>query len=216
MSDIPPTLGPMTPGEFAEAAGVSRETLERLAAYAALLRRWSKAMNLVSASTLNDLWTRHMLDSAQVLPLAPEGARDWVDLGSGAGFPGLVVAILAHESAPDLRVTLVESDRRKSAFLMEAARAAGVSVTVKAERLETLPDACADVVSARALAPLKELLPWSARLLRPGGAALLSKGRQWREELDAAAGVWPCAPEPFPSRVDSESVILRFRTGGPA
>ncbi len=204
----------MSAEEFREKTDVSRETLERLVAYAALLRRWNKAVNLVGPSTIRDLWARHMLDSAQLLPLAPPDAKDWFDLGSGAGFPGLVVAILAMEAAPDLRVTLVESDRRKAAFLLEAARTAGVSVQVRAERLEDLPDACADVVSARALAPLKDLLPWSGRLIRPGGVALFPKGRQGREELDAAAGVWPFAPEILPSRVDPDSMILRFRTGG--
>lgn len=196
---------------FRKAANVSRETLAKLEAYAATLLKWNPRINLVAPATLPDLWARHMLDSAQLLPLAPEGVRDWFDLGSGAGFPGLVVAILAQEAAPDLRVTLVESDRRKAAFLGEAARAAGVSVRIEAVRLEALPEACADVVSARALAPLKDLLTWSGRLLRPSGALLFPKGRQWREELDAAAGVWPFAPETFPSRVDPESAILRFR-----
>lgn len=201
---------------FRAAADVSRETLERLEAYAALLTKWNAKVNLVSPSTIPDLWARHMLDSAQLLPLAPEGARAWFDLGSGAGFPGLVVAILAMEATPDLAVTLVESDRRKAAFLGEAARAAGVRVAVEARRLEDLPDSCADVVSARALAPLRELLSWSGRLLRPGGALLFPKGRQWREELDAAAGVWPLAPEILPSRLDSESRILRLRKGASA
>src|SRR5437660_4118565 len=123
----------LSPAEFAAATGVSRETLPRLDAYAELLRRWSPRINLVAASTLDDLWRRHFLDSAQLLPLVPSAARSLIDLGSGAGFPGLVLAILGVPG-----VELVEADSRKCAFLREAARIAAAPVMIRNARIESL------------------------------------------------------------------------------
>jgi len=195
---------------FRATVDVSRETLDRLIAYEALLRKWNAAINLVSPQTLSQVWTRHFLDSAQIFALGPETARHWADLGSGGGFPGLVIAVLAAEKRPDLAVTLVESDRRKSAFLMTAARELCVSVTVKSERIEVLAPLQADILSARALAPLTDLLGFAERHLAPGGTCLFPKGARWREELAQACERWSFHHNPHPSETESEAVILQI------
>ncbi len=189
---------------FQDETGVSRETRDRLTAYEAVLRKWQPKINLVGPSTLPDLWRRHFLDSAQLLPLLPEGARVLVDLGSGAGFPGLVLAILG---VPE--VHLVESDSRKAAFLREAARVAGVSVTVHNKRIETVTGIAADVVTARALAPLSDLLSWSFPFLGARGTGLFLKGQTLDDELTAAAKSWTLRCERFDSRSDPTGTILR-------
>src|SRR5690349_9665552 len=165
--------GSLTPEQFADLVPVSRETLDRLAAYLDLLRRWQRTINLVGAGTLHNPWRRHILDSAQLVHLLPEGARRLVDLGSGAGLPGLILAIMG---VPE--VHLIESDRRKAAFLREAARATATPVTVHACRLQAAPPLAADVVTARALAPLPQLLPLAARFATPATSNLFLKGRQ--------------------------------------
>jgi 16S rRNA (guanine527-N7)-methyltransferase len=190
------------------ALDVSRETAARLDAFAAVLGRWAPRINLVARGTLADLWRRHIFDSAQLLPLAPAGARIWADLGSGAGFPGLIVAILAAEAAPRLEVTLVEADARKAAFLAEAARVAEAPVRILAERAEAAAPLAADVVSARALAPLPALLPLVHRHLAPGGVALLPKGAGHGRELDAALECWRFSVQKHPSRTDPAAAIL--------
>lgn len=187
---------------------VSRETAERLDIYESLLRKWNPAINLVARSTLGDLRRRHFADSAQLLALAPDGAGSWVDLGSGGGFPGMVVAILGHELRPRLRVTLVESDLRKAAFLAEVARRTGIEVAVRAERAEALPPAAADVVSARALAPLRDLIGLAARHLAPGGVGLFPKGAQHEAELADALETYRFSLQKVPSRTDPQAVIL--------
>ncbi|MCA8930663.1 MAG: 16S rRNA (guanine(527)-N(7))-methyltransferase RsmG, partial [Alphaproteobacteria bacterium] len=161
---------------FLAERSVSRETLARLAAFAALLEKWNPAINLISAGTVAQIWTRHFLDSAQVFDLADAKSGLWADLGSGGGFPGLVAAILALEERPGLSFTLVESDRRKAAFLSTAARELGLPVRVMAERIEALPPLGADILTARALAPLPVLLGYAERHLQPGGRALFPKG----------------------------------------
>ncbi len=152
--------------EFVEQTNVSRETLQRLDVYADLLRRWTCKINLISKSSLDVLWERHFLDSAQLLTFAPSTARIWVDLGSGGGFPGAVVAVLAAEMRPDLRVTLVEADQRKAVFLRTLLRETGVAGDVLAKRIEELPPLCADILSARALASLSDLLEFGHNTLR--------------------------------------------------
>lgn len=190
---------------------VSRETFAALRALEALVQRWNPAINLVSKTTLPDLWSRHIVDSAQIFAFRPEGARTWVDLGSGGGFPGLVVAILARELAPDLTVTLVESDARKATFLRQAAQSLGLNVDVRSQRIESLPDLRADVLSARALAPLANLVAYAARLLRPGGTAIFPKGARFAEELAAARRVWAFDVDTRPSLSDGEAAILVIR-----
>jgi 16S rRNA (guanine527-N7)-methyltransferase len=187
---------------------VSRETRGRLEVFADTLRKWQPRINLVSHGTLPDLWQRHIADSVQIFALRPHGASHWADLGTGGGFPGLVVAILAAEAAPDLRVSLVESDRRKAAFLAAAARAAGVRPEIHAERIEKLAPLGADVLSARALAPLPELLSHAQRHLAPGGRALFPKGASHEAELAAALASWRFRVQKHPSRTDPAGVIL--------
>lgn len=187
---------------------VSRETAGRLDAYAALLEKWNPAINLVARSTLPDLWTRHILDSAQLLDLAPAGATSWVDLGSGGGFPGLVVAILAAERRPRLTLTLVESDLRKATFLGTVVRELGLTTRICAERSESLDPLGADVVSARALAPLTELLSHAKRHLAPGGVALFPKGAAHEAEIAEALERWRFSVQKHPSRTEPEAVVL--------
>jgi 16S rRNA (guanine527-N7)-methyltransferase len=189
---------------------VSRETTERLSRFADLLRKWNPSINLVSRTTLDSLETRHILDSAQLFDFKPAGARHWVDLGSGGGFPGLVIAILAAELAPTLRVTLIESDRRKATFLRTVARELDLKeVRVLAERIETVPPQDADVVSARALAPLPDLLAYAERHLAPGGIALFPKGAR-HDEVDDGLASWRFEVQKFPSRTDPKAVILKL------
>lgn len=197
------------PAEFAAAANVSRETVDRLTAYADLLMKWQRRINLVSATTLGDLWRRHMLDSAQLLALLPAGAQSVVDLGSGAGFPGLVLAILG---VPE--VHLIESDQRKCIFLAEAARAAGLTAganpVIHNRRIETITGLNADAVTARACAPLDQLLSYAQKFLWHDGKALFLKGAAVEEELTAAHKNWTMELERFPSASDPTGCILRI------
>jgi 16S rRNA (guanine527-N7)-methyltransferase len=195
---------------FLAASDVSRETLARLDSYAALLEKWNPSINLVSKSTLPELWTRHFLDSAQILELAPEEAKSWVDLGTGGGFPGMIVAILAAGSRPGLRVTCVESDLRKATFLRTVAREAGIAAEVIARRIEEVPPLGADVVSARALAPLADLLAHAHRHLKPGGVALFPKGASHAEEVARALETWSFRLDTYPSKTDPEAIVLKL------
>lgn len=194
--------------DFADRFGVSRETRKGLEAYVALLLRWNARINLIGRSTEAEVWTRHLADSAQLWPLRPRGARLWADLGSGAGFPGLVIAAVAREQQPDLQVTLVESDSRKCAFLLEAARALEVKPTILTERIEALAPLGADVLSARALAPLDILLEFSAKHRRSDGIALFPKGEAVHKELEAAAKRWRFEYRIHPSATDSRAAIV--------
>jgi 16S rRNA (guanine527-N7)-methyltransferase len=198
------------PQDFTEGLDVSRETSERLERYADLVKRWNPKINLVSRASLDQLWTRHIIDSAQLFALRPTDARHWADLGSGGGFPGLVIAALAAEAAPDLRVTLVESDSRKAAFLATAARELGLTVTVKPERIEALAPLGADVLSARALAPLDTLLGYASRHLAPAGRALFPKGARAEEEIAAARKHWAFDLHRHPSKTAADGAILEI------
>jgi 16S rRNA (guanine527-N7)-methyltransferase len=189
---------------------VSRETIERLDVLVAELTKWQRIKNLVGPATLDEVWTRHIADSLQLLALAPE-AKTWLDLGSGAGFPGLVIAIAGAERA--LAVSLVESNSRKCAFLRQAARLAGVKVIVHESRLGTIvPNYVgkADIVSARALAPLADLLAWTEPLLTTGTIGLFPKGRDAAVELTLAEQSWTFKAETLPSLTDSEARIFRI------
>jgi 16S rRNA (guanine527-N7)-methyltransferase len=185
-------------------AGVSRETRERLNTYADLLRKWQRSINLVGPRTLDDLWNRHFTDSAQLLPLIPPSARVLVDFGSGAGFPGLVLAILGVSE-----VHLIESDQRKSTFLREVARATGTPITVHAKRIEQVAPFPADVVSARALAPLADLLGFAAPFLRSDSLCLFPKGQMAEDELTAASKIWNMNVDRIQSVTDPSATILR-------
>lgn len=189
---------------------VSRETIERLEHYVALLEKWNPKINLVSKSTLADAWGRHIQDSLQILALAPDGWRSWVDLGSGGGFPGLVVAIAALEARPNTKITLIESDQRKCAFLRTVIRETGVNADVIADRIEQVSPLAADVVSARALADLSTLLGYAIRHGAPGFVALLPKGETWQKELSTAQQQWEFNCAAYKSETEEKSVILRI------
>jgi 16S rRNA (guanine527-N7)-methyltransferase len=193
---------------------VSRETQDRLEAMVATLGRWQKAINLVGRGTLDDIWTRHVLDSAQLSGLIPQAARTLADLGSGAGFPGLVVAALR----PDLDVTLIEVDARKAAFLGEAARRMGLEKPprIVIKRIEEAEPAAANIVTARALAPLGQLLAWADRHRMDTAICLFHKGKGWQGELIGAMKDWDIECQPLTSVTDRDAVILRIGSYSPA
>ena len=191
---------------------VSRETRERLEAFEALIQRWSSSINLVSRGDLPRVRERHIDDSLRLVTLIPEPApRNAVDLGSGAGFPGLVIAI-----ATGIHVHLIEADQRKAAFLREAIRVTSASATVHANRLEDVTLSPAPLVTARALAPLPSLLGSVARFLAPDGVALLPKGKTVDQELIDAAALWTMQAERFHSEGSADATILRVRSLFPA
>lgn len=190
--------------QISELYNVSRETSERLTIYAILLTRWNHRINLVSRSTIPDMWVRHFQDSAQLLPHLPKHLVTLVDIGSGAGFPGLVLAALSPH-----RVILVESDNRKCAFLRETAREMGVSVDVRAQRLESVTEIQADIVTSRALAPVEKLLRYSETLLKPTGFCLFLKGNRLDTELTNANKSWHIESRTYPSATDPQGSLLR-------
>lgn len=200
--------------EAFEQLGVSRETFERLSAYAALLRSWQRRINLIADSTLNDIWRRHIVDSAQLLPLASPSATRWVDLGSGAGLPGLVLAILLA-NRPGASVVLIEANQKKSAFLREAIRITAAPASVVSKRIEAAlsgPERIScDVVTARALAPLADLLKLASPLLMTGAEGLFLKGRDVDAELTGAAKSWKTEMELLPSQTDPNGRIVRVK-----
>ena len=200
------------PRAFQAAFDVSRETMERLETYAALLAKWQETINLVAPSTLDDIWHRHFADSAQLLRLAPENARTWVDLGSGAGFPGLLLAIMLAETSPESKVTLIESDSRKCAFLREVARQTAVPVDIVAERIETAANRSrfdsVDVVTARALAPLERLFAYMVPIFSSKSKALLLKGKASEDEIEQAGRTWKFHVERRRSLTEPEASVL--------
>ena len=179
-------LEPFGPEDFAAQTGVSRETLARLKAYADILADWNALHNLVARSTLPDLWHRHLLDSAQLAPLIPPEARTLADLGSGAGFPGLVLAALR----PGLSVSLHEATTKKCAFLRAAADRMGLAVTIENARMEDMPHRSFDVVTARACAPLPQLLGYAQGFVGPNTVCLFLKGQNVGAELTEAHKYW--------------------------
>jgi 16S rRNA (guanine527-N7)-methyltransferase len=195
----------------ADLGGVSRETLEDLRRFAGLVEKWNPAVNLVSRKALTELWERHILDSMQVFRIAEDAGLSgdrWCDLGSGGGFPGLVVAIQAKHALPAMKVALVESDQRKAVFLRETARQLELNVTVVNQRIEEAPPAEADVVSARGLASLDVLCGHSLRHLRPGGAAIFLKGATAEAEIAEARAAWRFNLTTVRSQGDASAKIL--------
>jgi 16S rRNA (guanine527-N7)-methyltransferase len=190
---------------------VSRETRARLQRHVDLVQRWNGTVRLVAGASPEALWRRHVADSARLFALSPGSAGYWLDLGTGGGFPGLVIAILARELKPDLRVGLVESDQRKAAFLREAARLCEARAEVFAERAERLAPKRADVVSARALCSLGGLLELSVRHLAPAGICLFPKGRTFGREIEAASAKWTFAVEEVAAAEPGGGVVLRIR-----
>ncbi|GAN78303.1 16S rRNA (guanine(527)-N(7))-methyltransferase RsmG [Acidisphaera rubrifaciens] len=181
------------------------ELRARLDAYAALLLRWNARINLIGPSTIASIWQRHIDDSLQLAPLCPAGAGGAADLGSGAGFPGLVLALATGRS-----FTLVEADRRKAAFLAEAVRVTGAPARVACARIADLAPLGATLITARALAPLPDLLALAVPHLAAGGVLLLPKGAQASAELTNARRGWHMRVDAFPSRTAREATILRL------
>lgn len=179
--------------------------LAKLQLYADMLVKWQKSINLVGPDTIPSLWRRHFLDSAQLFPLLPQPVHRLVDMGSGAGFPGLVLAVLGVAD-----VHLIESDARKCAFLREVARVTDTPVTIHTKRIEKVPGLAADVVTARALASLDKLLAWAEPHLLPGGHCLFLKGRGAEDELTAAAKEWNIAAQRIPSLSDPSGLVLHL------
>lgn len=192
---------------------VSRETEERLALLVTELGRWQAAKNLVSSATLAEVWTRHIADSLQIFRLA-EGRERWLDLGSGGGFPGLVIGICLAEQGKG-QIDLVESNARKCAFLRHAARITGAPVKVHAARIEDVIGdftGKVDVVTARALAPLPQLLDWCEELLRTGTLGLFPKGQHLDAELTDSARYWKIQATTVSSVTDDAARILMVRS----
>jgi 16S rRNA (guanine527-N7)-methyltransferase len=196
---------------------VSDDTLARLDKFATLLTAWQRRINLIAPSTLSHLWTRHIADSLQLLPLAPK-AKIWIDLGSGAGFPGIPLAC-ALAQTPGTQVHLVESNGKKAAFLRETVRITGVPATVHADRIENFGDSFggnADVVTARALAPLKSLCDQVFPLLARGAIGLFLKGQDVEAELTEAAKYWTVEAEQKPSVTSRDGVVVLVKSLKPA
>ncbi len=200
-----PTRLPLGREGFAKLSNVSRETLERLSLYVDLLIAWNRRINLVGRDTVGDVWRRHILDSAQLHPHLPPAARVLVDLGSGAGLPGLILALLGMPE-----VHLIESDTRKAAFLREAIRVTGAAATIHACRAERVKPFPADVVTARALAPLTELLGFAEAFLAPRTICIFPKGRTAGDELTEAAKAWKMRVQRLPSLSDPSGSLLHL------
>ena len=200
----------MNRDEFAQAFDVSCETMERLDEYAALLQQWSNAINLLGPTENDYLWERHIADCGQLIAYVPEAAQTWLDLGSGAGLPGMVVAILASGRSLDITFDLVDADKRKAAFLREASRRTETPVNVISERTEDMPEKVRDVISARAFAPLRRLLRHARRFASLQSVFLLHKGRNVRSELDDAREEWEFDADLRRSVTDPEGTILRI------
>ena len=205
----------LTPEAFQARLAVSRETQDKFRAYADLLQKWNQAINLVSPKSLEDLWRRHFLDSAQLRDLLPDPRADdervILDVGSGAGFPGLVLAVLGCG-----QVHMVEADQRKCEFLREVVRVTDAPATLHGQRIETLAPFPVDVVTSRAFAPLDRILALTAPFLAPeqgriSPVGLFLKGRRTDEELTLAAKTWRLQAERFESETDPEASILRLR-----
>lgn len=202
---------PFGPEDLAAKTGVSRETLARLRAYADLLADWNARHNLVARSTLPKVWERHFWDSAQLVALIPAQARTLADLGSGAGFPGLVLAALR----PDLAVTLHEATTRKCAFLQAAAERMGIKVAIRNCRLEDLSPQPFDVVTARALAPLPQLLTYAYPFTGPNTVCLFLKGQNLGPELTEAHKCWNMRVSQVQSQTDPSAAIVTVSSLGP-
>lgn len=202
-------MRPLSAEEVRRQLDVSRETIQRLEAYVAVLVKWQRSINLVSQSTIDDIWRRHILDSGQVFRLLRDPSAPVMDIGSGAGLPGLVLAILGAEEAAT-PLTLVESDERKCAFLGIAAREAGVKIRIINDRIEASPAQQPAVITARALAPLEKLLDWTRAQHHPGLECLFLKGARHQEELTSLVNYPNIRSEIIPSQTSPDGVILRL------
>lgn len=196
--------------EFLNSFNVSRETSEKFGIYVDLLTKWNGRINLVAKSTIRDAGQRHILDSAQLWNYRGDGGT-WVDLGSGAGFPGMVLAMINQDQGSPYRHILVESDARKCAFLRTVSRETGVAVEIINERVEDCGNLSADVISARALAPLSDLLNYTQRHLKSDGFALYLKGRTCQEEIKEAEQSWAFQATLQGSVTDADAYVLKLQ-----
>ncbi|WP_411642901.1 16S rRNA (guanine(527)-N(7))-methyltransferase RsmG [Loktanella agnita] len=187
---------------------VSRETYEKLTDFTDLVRKWTSKINLISPNTVEDIWKRHVVDSAQIHALAGMDYKHWVDIGSGGGFPGIVIAIIAQEFAPESAITLIESDQRKATFLRTAVRELSINAKIICDRIENTPPQSADIVSARALTALSALVPLLQRHMAPDARTVLHKGRRYEQEIADARKSWSFTLEEHESLTDPESRIL--------
>lgn len=190
---------------------VSHETFERLEHFAASIRQWTKSINLIAASTREEIWSRHVLDCAQIINFAPDTMSTWCDLGSGAGLPGIVVAILERERQPGRRIVLLEADKRKAAFLALQIKTLALNAVVRLGRIELAAPVVADVVTARALAPLPTLFDFSLRHGTDKGTSIFLKGRGHKAELQRAAERFSFDLEQHQSLSDPEGTVLVIR-----
>ena len=189
---------------------VSRETIVLLQRFGLLVEKWNKSINLISKKTVPEIWNRHILDSAQIFYANNRSFTKWLDMGSGAGFPGLVVAILAQDKNIGGETVLVESDKRKCVFLSTVKRELNLNLSIINNRIESCDRQEADVISARALADLPSLLDLSFNHLSDNTTLIFSKGKSWKEELVAAEKTWNFSWEAVTSITDSKSVVLKI------
>jgi len=194
------------PEEFIKSTDVSRETLDRLVVYEEILRKWQRKINLIGPKTVDEIWFRHIYDSAQIFPYLPKNAKTLIDMGSGAGFPALVLSIMG---VPD--VHMFESDSRKCAFLREAARSTGSKVTIHNDRIESIPPFPADIVTARALAPLSQLLEYAIPFVSTQTLCVFQKGKQYKEELTNANYVWHINSREIESLTDRDGRLVLIK-----
>ena len=189
---------------------VSRETIDRLEVYAGLLEKWNSTINLVSKNTINQMWKRHFLDSAQLWPHIPSETKTLVDIGSGAGFAGLVLAIIGMEKSPNMKFTLIESDSRKCAFMRNVSREINLDVQIITKRIEEVTDIKADVITARALATVSQLLEYSKNILKDNGVCLFLKGNACSDELKIAKESWVFLSSQSQSITHAAGCVLRL------
>ncbi len=196
----------MTADEFAKLVNVSRETLDKFKLYVELLEKWQRRINLVATSTLADVWQRHLLDSAQLVRFYPPNTKKILDVGSGAGFPGLVLAIMGN-----VEVDLVEADQRKATFLSTVVRSLSLTAKIHNERVESLPNLSADVITARALAPVSKLMKLIENQISPHTVCLFLKGSSVEDELTGLQTYSTMIPTNHPSISGSNGVVLELK-----
>lgn len=187
---------------------VSRETLERLKAYEVSLHEWQKKFNLVSNASLEDAWNRHFLDSMQLFNFIPKTAKTLCDFGSGAGFPGMVLAIMAKEKTPYLKVSLIESIKKKTLYLNEVNKITEANAVIINDRIENIPPQSFDVITSRAMASLKDLLNYTKKFFGKNTVCIFPKGKSYAEEIAEAEKFWKFDCKIVPSEMSSEGVIL--------
>lgn len=197
------------PEEFKELSGISNENFERLVVYVDLLKKWQNKMNLVGKNSLFDVWSRHILDSTQLSKFITPRMMAIADIGTGAGFPGMVLAIIKQKK--DREIHLIESNQRKCAFLREASLATQAGVFIHNERVESITDLSVDLAVSRAVASVEKLLEFSNFILKKDGQCLFLKGKKWRDELTQAQLKWMMNETIIQSLTDKTGKILKLK-----